>query len=65
MMIGVIVAFLAATSERVFEIALWPNTAMFILILIIVTNELTMSIWRIERDKELEAVNNAHDDHER
>ncbi len=56
MMIGVFIAFLLATSDRVFGLRVWEELPYAVLILIIVANEITMGRWRIERDTRLEEV---------
>lgn len=65
MMFGTILAFLAATAEPVFGILIWPQTAYFIIMAVIVANEATMSKWRIERDIALEMIEAKQDEFER
>lgn len=65
MMFGTLIAFLAATAEPVFGVALWPHTANFIVVAVIIANEVTMSMWRIERDRVLEDIETRQDAFER
>lgn len=65
MMFGTLIAFLAATSEPVFGIIIWPHTSNFIIISVIIANEATMSKWRVERDFALEDIEARQDEFER
>lgn len=56
MMIGTIAAFLAATSEDVFDVYVGSYTPQIIIIFIICANEITMDRWRVERDRALERI---------
>ena len=65
MMFGTLIAFLAATAQPVFGIDVWPHAGNFIVIAIIVANEITMSKWRVERDLALEDIDARQDEFER
>ena len=56
MMIGTIVAFLAATADKVFGYNPGTYTPNLIIIAIIVANEITMDKWRTQRDRRLEDI---------
>ncbi|WP_022729965.1 hypothetical protein [Fodinicurvata sediminis] len=65
MMFGTLAAFLAATAQPVFGIKVWPYTANFMIIAVILANEAIMSRWRIERDLALEDIEARQDKFER
>jgi len=65
MMMGTIIAFLAATAQPVFEISVWSYLPHTIIILVILGNEITMSNWRVERDRALEDIDARQDEFER
>lgn len=65
MMIGVIIAFLFAISERAYGITIWDKLPYFIIMVIIFSNEVTMGRWRIARDIRLEEVDTRQEEHER
>ncbi|WP_322865237.1 hypothetical protein U5922_002910 [Aquicoccus sp. G2-2] len=65
MMIGTLIAFLTAASAKLYGIRVWPNTAQFIIMGIILTNEIVMGSWRVSRDRKLEQIEADQEDHER
>lgn len=65
MMIGVIFAFLASVSERVYGLEIWKSFPYFIIMIIIFCNEMVMGGWRIKRDVELEEIDARQEEHER
>ncbi|MDP2618824.1 MAG: hypothetical protein Q8P46_01380 [Hyphomicrobiales bacterium] len=56
MIVGFMLAFLAAISEQVIGIKVWKEVPYLIVIFTIFANEVTMVRWRRLRDKALETV---------
>jgi len=56
MIVGFMLAFLAAISEQVIGIKVWKEVPYLIVIFTIIANEVTMVRWRRLRDKALETV---------
>ena len=65
MMFGTLLAFLAATAEQVFGVSVWTHASKFIIICVILANEIVISLWRIERDTALEDIDDRQDAFER
>lgn len=65
MMIGVVVAFMAAFSEQIFGFALWEWVPVAVIIFTIAANEYTMGKWRVERDRELERIDAEQEEEDR
>lgn len=65
MMMGVVAAFIAASSEKIFAVPIWDEVPYFMLIIVISANEITMMKWRIKRDGGLIAIDQQQESEER
>ena len=65
MMIGVLVAFIAAHSDQIFGVRMWREIPVAIIVITIMANEYTMGVWRVERDRELERIDSEQDEEDR